>query len=376
MLVAGATGRLAAFGIRATTSRKLVMSTPQRPPGEDPAGAVPSSEAALASATGGSVPGDVHRSQVRTGLVLATVSAAAFGSSGPMAKALLESGWTAGAAVLVRLGGAAVLLGVAALVTQRRRARLDRAALGAVVVYGVVAMAGVQLAFFNAVRTLDVGVALLLEYLAPVLLLGWTSVRMRQRPPTATLVGAGLTLVGLALVLDLTGAGRVDPVGVAWGLVAAVCLASYFALSARAHDRLPPLVMAAGGTAVGAVVIAVAGLVGLVPLAANRSVTDLAGSSVSWIVPALWLVLISTVVAYLTGISGVVRLGSRTASFVSLSEVMFAVVVAWLLLAELPRPLQLVGGALILTGIVVVQRTELGPPPPEPDRSATPLSNG
>jgi drug/metabolite transporter (DMT)-like permease len=88
---------------------------------------------------------------------------------------------------------------------QRRRARLDRRAVGAIVVYGVVAMAGVQLAFFNAVRTLDVGVALLLEYLAPVLLLGWTSVRMRQRPPTATLVGAGLTLVGLAFVLDLTG---------------------------------------------------------------------------------------------------------------------------------------------------------------------------
>jgi drug/metabolite transporter (DMT)-like permease len=341
------------------------MSTAQRPPADDPAGAVvPGETAAAGLAAGGGSAGDVHRSQVRSGLVLATISAAAFGSSGPMAKALLESGWTAGAAVLVRLGGAAVLLGVAALVTQRRRARLDRRAVGWVVVYGVVAMAGVQLAFFNAVRTLDVGVALLLEYLAPVLLLGWTSARMRQRPPTATLVGAGLTLVGLVFVLDLTGGGRVDPVGVAWGLVAAVCLASYFALSARAHDRLPPLVMAAGGTAVGAVVIALAGLVGLVPLSATRSVTDLAGADVSWLVPALWLVVVSTVVAYLTGIVGVVRLGSRTASFVSLSEVLFAVVVAWLLLAELPRPLQLVGGALILTGIVVVQRTELGPAPP------------
>jgi drug/metabolite transporter (DMT)-like permease len=348
------------------------MSTSERPADDRPAGADPVSEAVgpgVVPVASGTLAGHgARRSSVRSGLVFATVSAAAFGSSGPMAKALLETGWTAGAAVLVRLGGAAVLLGLAALVTARRRARLDRRAVGAIVVYGVVAMAGVQLAFFNAVRTLDVGVALLLEYLAPVLLLGWTSVRMRQRPPHATLVGAGLTLVGLTLVLDLTG-GRVDPVGVAWGLVAAVCLASYFALSARAHDRLPPLVMAAGGTAVGAVVIAVAGLVGLVPLAATRSVTELAGSDVSWVVPALWLVVVSTVAAYLTGISGVVRLGARTASFVSLSEVLFAVVVAWLLLAELPRPLQLVGGALILTGIVVVQRTELGPPPRASDNS-------
>jgi drug/metabolite transporter (DMT)-like permease len=266
-----------------------------------------------------------------------------------------------------------VVLLVAAAIALRGRWRPRASSIRTLVTYGVVAMAGAQLAFFNAVRTLDVGVALLLEYLAPVLLLGWTSARMRQRPPTATLVGAGLTLVGLVFVLDLTGAGRVDPVGVVWGLVAAVCLASYFALSARAHDRLPPLVMAAGGTAVGAVVIALAGLVGLVPLSASRSVTALAGADVSWVVPALWLVVVSTVVAYLTGISGVVRLGARTASFVSLSEVLFAVVVAWLLLAELPRPLQLVGGALILTGIVVVQRTELGPPPPEPDRSTGPV---
>ena len=343
------------------------MSTSQRPADDPPAGADPVSEAVgpdvVPAPAGTLAGGGAGRSSVRSGLVFATVSAAAFGSSGPMAKALLETGWTAGAAVLVRLGGAAVLLGFAVLITARRRARLDRGAVGAIVVYGVVAMAGVQLAFFNAVRTLDVGVALLLEYLAPVLLLGWTSVRMRHRPPTATLIGAALTLVGLAFVLDLTGGGRVDPIGVAWGLVAAVCLASYFALSARAHDRLPPLVMAAGGTAVGAVVIAVAGLVGLVPLAATRSVTELAGSDVSWVVPALWLVVVSTVAAYLTGIVGVVRLGSRTASFVSLSEVLFAVVVAWLLLAELPGPLQLVGGALILIGIVVVQRTELGPPP-------------
>ena len=298
------------------------------------------------------------RHRQRTGLVFATVSAAAFGSSGPMGRALIDAGWTAGAAVLVRLGGAAVLLTALALLLQRQRERLTWHSARVLLVYGVVAMAGVQLAFFNAVRTLDVGVALLLEYLAPVLLLTWTSLRTRRRPANATLVGAALTLVGLVLVLDLGGAGTVDPVGVAWGLLAAVCLAGYFSLSARQDAALPPLLMAAGGTAVGAAAIGLAGLVGVVPLRFTAVDTVLAGTSVSWLLPALWLVVVSTAAAYLTGIAGVVRLGPRAASFVSLSEVLFAIVTAWVLLAQLPGMIQLLGGGCILAGIVVIQRTE------------------
>lgn len=303
--------------------------------------------------------GEQQRRQ-RHGLVLATVSAAAFGPGGSMGKALIEAGWSSAAAVLLRLGGSAVLLLVLAVALERGRLRLDRARLKVLVIYGIVAMAGVQLSFFSAVRTLDVGVALLLQYLAPVLLLTWTSLRTRQRPPTPTLVGAGLTLVGLVLVLDLTGAQRVDPVGVAWGLTAAVCQAGYFSLSARQDADLPPLVMAAGGTLVGALTLLLAGLVGILDLTATTQDAVLAGRTVSMLLPAAWLVLISTSTAYLTGIAGVVRLGSRSASFVSLSEVLFAILVAWLVLSELPNLLQLLGGVSILTGIVLIQRYERG----------------
>lgn len=305
----------------------------------------------------------------RAGLAMATVSAAAFGSSGPMGRALIDAGWSSGAAVLLRLSGSAVLLGLVIVVLHRDRLPRTLEAWKVLAVYGTVAMAGVQLAFFNAVRTLDVGVALLLEYLAPVLLLAYTSLRSRSLPSRATLTGAGLTLVGLLLVLDVTGDATVDPIGVAWGLVAAVCLAGYFALSARQHEQLPPLVMAAGGTAVGAVVIGLAGLIGVVELTVTVSDTTLAGAEVPMLVPVVWLVGIATLTAYLTGIGGVRRLGARTASFVSLSEVLFAVLTAWLLLAQLPGLWQLLGGVAILVGIVVIQRNE-GPAPanPRPDR--------
>lgn len=299
----------------------------------------------------------------RVGTLMALASAASFGSSGPMAKALIEVGWTSGSAALVRLAGAAVLLGIAAGISLRGRLRLPASSVRALLVYGTVAMAGAQLAFFNAIRTLDVGVALLLEFLAPVLLLAWSSLRTRTLPGTPTLVGALLTLIGLAFVLDLTGAHTVDPVGVVWGLVAAVCLGAFFVLSEREDADLPPLVMAAGGTAVGAVVIGLAGLAGVVPLAFTTQSATLAGAPVSWIVPATWLVLVSTVAAYLSGIGAVVRLGTRSASFVALTEVLLAVLAAWVLLAELPGPPQLFGGVCIIAGIVVIRRHERVAPP-------------
>jgi drug/metabolite transporter (DMT)-like permease len=201
-------------------------------------------------------------------------------------------------------------------------------------------------------------VALLLEYLAPVVLLTWVSLRTRRMPGVATLLGAALTLVGLAFVLELAGTGSLDPVGVAWGLVAAVCLSAFFVISAQEDADLPPLVMAAGGTVIGALVIGVAGLVGVVPLAFSAADVVLAGASMAWWVPAGWLALVATVIAYLAGIGGIVRLGSRSASFIALTEVLFAVLVAWVLLAELPGPWQLLGGLAIVAGIVLIRRQE------------------
>lgn len=295
-------------------------------------------------------------SAVGVGTAMALLSAATFGSSGPFAKSLLEVGWTAGAAVLVRLGGAAVVLVLAAAIWLRGRWRPTRRSLRTLLTFGVVAVAGAQLSFFNAVRTLDVGVALLLEFLAPVMLLGWTALRTRRVPNAPTLGGAALTLIGLVFVLELLSARTVDPVGVAWGLLAAVCLCGFFLLSERQDDQLPPLAMAAGGTAVGTVVIAVAAGVGVVPLAFTTHDTVLAGVSVSWMVPVIPLVLVSTVAAYVTGIGAVVRLGVRVASFVGLTEVLFAVLAAAVLLGERPGLSQLVGAVCILGGIVIIRR--------------------
>jgi drug/metabolite transporter (DMT)-like permease len=292
------------------------------------------------------------------GLALALVSAAAFGSSGPFAKALLDGGWSPGAAVTARIGGAALVLLVPSLLLLRGRWHVLRRHAALLVTYGVVAMAAVQLAFFNAVTTLSVGVALLLEYLGVVLVVVWLWARHGQRPRRWTLAGVALAVAGLVLVLDLGGAS-VDLGGVLWGLGAAVGLAAYFVLSAREAAGLPPLVMACGGMVVATVALLLAGAVGVMPMRAGTDDVVLAGAVLPWWVPVLELVLLAAVIAYATGIAATRRLGSKVAGFVGLTEVMFSLLFAWLLLGELPVPVQLAGGALIVGGVLAVRYDEL-----------------
>lgn len=298
-----------------------------------------------------------------TGLALALLSALTFATSGTFARSLIEAGWSAEAAVAARVGLAAAVLAVPALMAMRGRWSVLRRNLGTLTLYGVLAVASAQACFFNAVRYLPVGVALLLEYLGILLVVLWTWLVHGQRPRRHTIAGSVVAVLGLVFVLDLSGAGaRVEPVGVLWGLAAAIGLAAYFVLSARVDAGLPPVVLASGGMAVGAATLLGLGLLGVLPLRATFGEVTVAGHRTSWLVPIAGLSLIAAVIAYVTGIAAARILGARLSSFVGLTEVVFAVFVAWLALAELPTAVQLFGGALIVAGVALVRADELRSP--------------
>ena len=297
------------------------------------------------------------------GITLALISSACFGISGVLARAMIESGWSAGATVTVRIAlGAAVLAIPGLLAFRDRRAPLPaRSATGTwwvLLAYGLLAVAGCQLAYFYAVTYLQVGVALLIEYTAPVAVLVWMWLRHAQRPTRVTVLGAALAIGGLALVLDLTGEVSMSAVGVLWALAAMVGAAAYFVISADERTGLPPLALAAGGLIIGAVALAAAGLVGALPMAASTSSVRVGDLSLPWWAPLLMLGVVSAAMAYAFGIAAGRMLGARVMSFVALSEVLFAVLFAWLALDELPAPVQLVGGLLIIAGVVFVRLGE------------------
>ncbi len=293
-----------------------------------------------------------------TGLLLAVISSAAFGTSGALAKGLLAAGWTPAAAVTWRVAIGAVILAVPALLAMRGRWRLLRTGWPTVVLFGVIAVASCQLAYFLAVERLEVAIALLLEYCGVILVVGWLWIRHGQRPQPLTIFGTAIAVAGLVLVLDVFGAVQIDPIGVMWGLLAAAGLATYFVVSADDSHGLPPIALAAGGLVTGTVVLLLAGAIGVVPLEWNTSDVILSGMSVPWWLDVGLLGVVAAALAYLTGVAGTRRLGPKLASFVGLSEVLFAVLWAWLLLSELPTGLQLAGGLLILAGVAVVRLDE------------------
>ncbi len=316
---------------------------------------------------------DAVASRTASGLILAVASATTFGMSGVLARGLLDTGWSAGAAVTVRTAIAAIVLLVPGLLAVRGRWHVLRDNARLVTVYGVSAVAGAQLCYFYAVSYMQVSVALLLEYTAPVAVVLWLWLRRGHRPAGLTVLGAAIAAGGLVLVLDVISGAELSTVGVLWALGAMVGAASHFVISADESTGLPGITLAAGGLVVATAVLGLAGAVGVLPLSAATAPALYDGHSVAWWLPVLALGLVTAAFAYVTGIAAVRRLGSRLASFVALGEVLAVVVFAWLLLGELPRPVQMAGGLLVLVGVAVVKLGEeraplLVEPLPDPER--------
>ncbi|MEU2873949.1 EamA family transporter [Streptomyces olivoreticuli] len=308
----------------------------------------------------------MERSRGRNaGLGLAVVSALAFGGSGVAAKPLIQAGLDPLHVVWLRVTGAAlVMLPVAwrhrALVT-RRPALLAG--------FGLLGVAGVQACYFAAISRIPVGVALLIEYLAPALVLGW--VRFVQRRPVSRSAAVGVVLAvgGLACVVEVWSGLSFDAVGLLLALGAAGCQVGYFVLADHGGDgeeSADPVGVIAYGLLVGALLLTAVAR----PWGMNWSVltgtADMQGSGIPAVLLLAWIVLIATVAAYLTGVISVRRLSPQVAGVVACLEAVVATVLAWVLLGERLSVPQTIGGAVVLLGAFIAQRSTPKAAAPEP----------
>ncbi|WP_328773022.1 EamA family transporter [Streptomyces sp. NBC_00286] len=289
------------------------------------------------------------------GLSLALVSAVAFGGSGVAAKPLIDAGLDPLHVVWLRVAGAAVVM--LPLAVRHRGLLRTRPALLAG--FGLLAVAGVQACYFAAISRIPVGVALLVEYLAPALVLGW--VRFVQRRPVtrAAALGVVLAVGGLACVVEVWAGLSFDLLGLLLALGAACCQVGYFVLSDQggdAGDQAPdPLGVIAYGLLIGALVLTLVAR----PWGMDWSVlgggANMNGTTVAAGYLLVWIVLIATVLAYVTGVLAVRRLSPQVAGVVACLEAVIATVLAWILLGEHLSAPQLVGGAVVLLGAFIAQ---------------------
>ncbi|MEV8457098.1 EamA family transporter [Streptomyces sp. NPDC052095] len=311
----------------------------------------------------------MYASQGRSAsLGLALASAFAFGGSGVAAKPLIEAGLDPLHVVWLRVAGAALVM----LPVAWRHRELVRSRPVLLLGFGLLAVAGVQAFYFAAISRVPVGVALLVEYLAPALVLGW--VRFVQRRPVTRRAAVGVVLAagGLACVVEVWSGLSFDAVGLLLALGAACCQVGYFVLSDqgsadRAEGGEPPnpVGVIAYGLLVGAVVLTAVARPWGMDWSVLAGTAGMDGRDVpAWLL-LVWIVLLATVVAYVTGVISVRLLSPAVAGVVACLEAVIATVLAWVMLGEHLSAPQLLGGAMVLFGAFIAQsstpRTPAGP---------------
>ncbi|WP_030610123.1 EamA family transporter [Streptomyces fulvoviolaceus] len=308
------------------------------------------------------------------GLGLALVSALAFGGSGVAAKPLIEAGLDPLHVVWLRVAGAALVM--LPLAVRHRALLRSRPALLAG--FGLLGVAGVQAFYFASISRIPVGVALLVEYFAPALVLGW--VRFVQRRPVtrAAAVGVVLAVGGLACVVEVWSGLSFDALGLLLALGAACCQVGYFVLSDQGSDsgaEAPdPLGVIAYGLLVGTLVLTVVARPWTMDWSLLADSADMNGTPVAAGLLLGWIVLIATVLAYVTGVLSVRRLSPQVAGVVACLEAVIATVLAWFLLGEHLSAPQIVGGVVVLAGAFIAQSSAPAKSSPEPVASGGPES--
>ena len=302
-----------------------------------------------------------------TGVLHGVVSSVFFSASGTFAKALTDAGFSPLQAVWLRIIGACVILvtvtlalrGPGVLIALAR----DRSSLGGTVLFGLVAVAACQAMYFVAASRLPVGIAILLEFTGPVLVVLYQRL-IRRRPVRRTaFFGIGLAMVGLCCVVEIWSGLSLDALGLACGLGAAAGNAAYFLIIDRLTGSVDPLAITTVGMTVAGVVLVPLALPWNAPWHVLGSPILLASHQVpGWLI-ALALVLFSTVISYVLGGMAVQRLSASVAAGLAYVEPVSACVIAWLLLGQRLSAVQITGGVVVLVGAYIAQRSAVPEPP-------------
>jgi drug/metabolite transporter (DMT)-like permease len=299
------------------------------------------------------------------GYLYALLGALLFGANGSLAKLLVEGGLSATQLTLFRSLGTAVLAGLVLLVTDRAAFRLSIRQLLVMAVLGIGGVALVQASYAAALAFLPVGVTLLLQYTAVLMVALVAFLFFREKVRARLWVAIALVLLGLGAVARPWEA-RLDPTGVALAAVAAVTLAFYFLVGERQVGRTSPLTVAFWTMTFASAFWGIfSGWWELSP-ATFAAPLDVGGQWGSWHLPLGIPLLVAVVggsfLAFLLSFSALKHLSATAAGIVASAEVVFAFAVAWLWLGETLDPVGIAGAAVVLAGILLAQTARQGKP--------------
>ena len=275
---------------------------------------------------------------------------------------VVDSGLPADQLVLIRSGVSALLAGAVLVFTNPKAFKLTWREVPLLLAFGVFGLALMQWAYSNAVSILPVGIALLFEYTAIIIVPIAARIVFKEKTTRTFWYGVALVLGGLLIVSQIW-AGGLDPVGVGYALLAAVLLAFYFLMGQHAGLTRDPLSTMFYTMLIATIFwgILSGGKASAIDLTQVVNLTgNLAWADVPLWVPLAWLTVMGTFVPMAMGF---IALKLTTASKVSVTqtaEPVFAFIFGWLWLGQSMNLLQTIGGTLVIAGIVFAQRTKVG----------------
>ena len=308
------------------------------------------------------------------GYALTLAAAGFFAVNGTVSTLALQAGIPATRLTALRCTGAAVALLVVLALVAPARLRVAWREVPFLALFGVVGVALTQFLYYVAIGRMPVGIALVFEMTAPVFIALYVWVVRREKVRSRLWLALLLSLSGLVFVAEVwRDGGSLNPLGVAAALVAALCLATYYLMGERGTVTRDPVALTCWSFVAAAVFWAVAAPWWQFDAAVlgERVPVSLASLELPLWVLVLWIVVLGAVVPFWLSIAALRHLAPTAAGLVATIEPVFASVVAWFWLEQVLTGWQLLGGAVVLTGIVLAQTARAAPAPsPLPETPA------
>jgi drug/metabolite transporter (DMT)-like permease len=294
------------------------------------------------------------------GYAMVWTAATLFAVNGTVAKVVLESGISSLELTQVRSTGAALGFALVLLVTAPRKLRVGRRELPFLVVFGITGVAFVQWLYFVSIHRLPIGIALLIEYLAPLVVALYVRVVVGRPVRRRIWAALALALAGLALVVEVWSEGLVlDGLGLAAALAAAVAYAAYILMAERGVTRRDPVSLSCYGFLFAALFWLLVQPLWSFPAERLDESVSLLGNLETVSLPVsllmLFVVVVGTMTTFGLVVSALRHISATRVAIVATLEPVVASVVAWAWLGESLGTAQLTGGAVVLAGIVLAQ---------------------
>ncbi len=287
-----------------------------------------------------------------------------FGANGVVVKLLMDgAGFTGFQITQYRVTGTAILMGIALWFVDRSGFRIPRAQWLPLALMGIIGVGMLQATYAFAVQILPVGIALLIEYLAVLAVAIIAFAFFKEIVKPRLWFAIALVLVGLAIVAEIW-ASTLDAVGVLWALAAAASLTFYYVMGERQTTALHPLAVGFWSMLVASVFWApLSGwwTVDLAVFVQEIPVTsDPTGATLPVWLPMLSNIVLGTFLSFTLSLTAIVHLRATRAGVLATSEVLFAFLVAFVLLGESLNTSQMLGAVIVLVGVVLAQTARTG----------------